>query len=72
MSAKACRHTHENGKRRQSPAMRGHNFCYFHLDPEGRRLRTAFARTQVILRVGEARQAAMDADLMEWELRRYL
>jgi hypothetical protein len=52
--------------------MRGHNFCYFHLDPDGRRLKTAFARTQVMLRVAEARQAAMDADLIAWELSRYL
>jgi hypothetical protein len=52
--------------------MRGHNFCYFHLDPEGRRLRTALDRALVTLRVAEARQAAMDADLTEWELRRYL
>jgi hypothetical protein len=52
--------------------MRGHNFCYFHLDPEGRRLKTSFARAQVILRVAEARQAAMDADLTQWQLRRYL
>ena len=45
-----CQHTKDNGKLCGSLAMRGKNYCYFHLEVVSRRRRLAcMARTQRLL-----------------------
>jgi len=45
-----CQHTKDNGELCGSPAMRGKNYCYFHLEVVGRRRRLArMARTRRLL-----------------------
>lgn len=43
MSSQVCRHVKEDGAYCASPALRGRNYCYFHLTHRGRRFRRALA-----------------------------
>ena len=43
MPYRTCDHLKEDGVFCDSPALRGHNFCYFHLNLRGRRLKQARA-----------------------------
>jgi hypothetical protein len=58
MATRICHHILENGKLCQSPPMRGRNYCHAHYDATARRMRMAWARARVALRLAEARQAA--------------
>jgi hypothetical protein len=44
MSCRTCDHLKEDGIYCDSPALRGQNFCYYHLNVRGRRLQMARAR----------------------------
>ena len=44
MSFATCDHLKEDGVYCDSPALHGHNFCYFHLNARARRLQAARAR----------------------------
>jgi hypothetical protein len=41
MLIRTCDHLKEDGVYCDSPALRGQNFCYFHLNVRGRRLKMA-------------------------------
>ena len=43
MSFRSCDHLKEDGVYRDSAALHGRNFCYFHLNVRGRRLNMARA-----------------------------
>jgi len=46
MSVRTCDHLKEDGVFCHSPALRGRNYCYFHLNLRGRRLKMARARAR--------------------------
>ena len=56
MSVPTCTHLKPDGAVCNSPALRGKRFCYFHLDPDTRRVKAAFAKVVCALRVAEARK----------------
>ena len=46
MAYTTCDHLKEDGVYCDSPALRGHNYCYYHLSVRGRRLKMARARAR--------------------------
>jgi hypothetical protein len=61
MPYRTCDHLMEDGVYCNSPALRGQRFCYFHLDPDARRLKVAWTRAYLALRV--AKMKMRDRDL---------
>ncbi len=58
MSVPTCTFLKPDGAVCNSPAVCGKRLCYFHLDPDSRRLKLAWARAIVTLRVAKARERA--------------
>jgi hypothetical protein len=58
MSVPTCTYLKPDGARCNSPTLRGKRFCYFHLDPDSRRLKAAWARATITLNVAKARERA--------------
>ncbi len=56
MSVPTCTYLKSDGAVCNSPVLRGQRFCYFHLDPVGRRLKVAWDRAYSVLRVARERQ----------------
>ncbi|HVP56281.1 MAG TPA: hypothetical protein VMU45_14920 [Candidatus Eisenbacteria bacterium] len=63
MSVPTCTYRKPDGAVCDSPALRGKRLCYFHLDPEARRLKTLWARAMVAVRVAKARNRALSRHL---------
>jgi len=59
MSVPTCTYLKSDGAVCNSPALRGKRLCYFHLDPERRRLKAAWARAITTLRVAKASERAL-------------
>ena len=59
MSVPTCTYLKPDGTVCNSPASRGKRFCYFHLDPDSRRLKAAWARAILTVRVAKARERAL-------------
>jgi hypothetical protein len=57
MPFRTCTHIKEDGVLCQSPALRDHQFCYFHLNPEARRLKGAWDRAWLAVRLARAGRA---------------
>ena len=58
MSVPTCTYLKPDGTVCNSPALRGKSLCYFHLDPDSRRLKSAWARAIINLRVAKVRERA--------------
>lgn len=56
MSIRTCACLKPDGVLCHSPALRGKEFCYFHLDPEKRRLKMAWVKLIRALQVSKARR----------------
>lgn len=56
MSVPTCSHIKPDGMVCNSPVLRGKRFCYFHLDPDARRLKRAWAEAICALRLAHARR----------------
>ncbi len=59
MSVATCSYLKPDRAVCNSPALRGKRLCYFHLDPDSRRLKAAWARAIIALRVARARERAL-------------
>lgn len=59
MHVPTCTYLKPDGAVCKSPALRGRRLCYFHLDPESRRLKAAWARAYCVLRVARERERAI-------------
>ena len=59
MSVPTCTYLKSDGTVCNSPALRGKRLCYFHLDPDSRRLKAAWARAMITVRIAKAREKAL-------------
>ena len=59
MSVPTCIYLKPDGTICNSPALRGKRLCYFHLDPDSRRRKAAWARAIITVRVAKARERAL-------------
>jgi hypothetical protein len=58
MPVPTCSYRRPDGTVGNSPALRGKRLCYFHLDPDSRRLKASWVRAIMALRVAKARERA--------------
>jgi len=59
MSVPTCTYLKPDGTICNSPALRGKPLCYFHLDPEIRRFKKAWADATMRLGLAKARKRAL-------------
>jgi hypothetical protein len=72
MSYSLCNFPKSNGIPCGSPAFRGQRFCYFHVDPDTRRLKTAWVRVCLALQVSKMRNRDSRRRLAKRKLNRLL
>ena len=60
-----CEHIKANGEFCGSPALRGRNYCYFHLTHIGRKMRAERARARAVARSIDAANVPLELPLLE-------